>query len=102
MFNGDWKARLSKGIKANKKSQRAVSIAAGLGTGYVNSLLKEGKDPSLENLIKVCEAAGLSLNYVLLGLDMDPETEEIIQLASSSTPEKRKALLELLRGESRP
>lgn len=94
-----WKKRLIDGIEAKGKSQREVSLAAGKGPGYVNSFLKEGKDPTIENLIKVCEAAGLSLYYVLYGVEMSPETEEIIRLLEASES-KRKALLQILRDGS--
>lgn len=102
MNDQDWRTRLAAGIKANKLSQRKVSLAAGNAPGYVNSLIKDGKDPTMENLLRICEAAGLSFNYVVFGLDIDRETEEIIRLAKSSTPARRQALLELLRQDHQP
>lgn len=97
----DWKTRLEEGIKANGKSKRSVSLAAGMAPGYVHSILAEGKDPTVENLIKVCEAAGLSLYYVLYGVEMSPETEEIVRLLESSKS-KRAALLQILQENNSP
>lgn len=97
MLTEDWKARLDAGIKAKGKSKRGVSLAAGMAPGYVHSILNEGKDPTIDNLLKVCEAADLSLYYVLYGVQVDRETEEIIQLLKD--PSKRQGLLQLLKGQ---
>ena len=92
-----WKTRLRDGIKANGKSQREVSMAAGMGPGYVNSLLNENenKDPTVDHLIRVVDAAGLSLYYVLYGVKVDKETEEIIRRLQQS-PQARASILQLL------
>ena len=90
-----WKARLAAGIKKNGKSKREVSLAAGMGPGYVHSILKEGKDPTIDHLIKICAAAELSLYYVLIGVEASPETEEIVKLLEASKT-KRQGLVQLL------
>jgi hypothetical protein len=99
MSDESWKTRLADGIKANGKSKREVSLAAGMGPGYVHSILAEGKDPTVDNLLRVCEAAGISLYYVLYGVKMDPETEAIVRQLQSSSPAKRRGLLDFLRDE---
>lgn len=90
-----WKARLAAGMKKNGKSKREVSLAAGMGPGYVHSILKEGKDPTIDHLIKICEAADLSLYYVLIGIEASRETEEIVKLLEASKS-KRQGLVQLL------
>ncbi|BEV47316.1 helix-turn-helix transcriptional regulator [Afipia carboxidovorans] len=97
-----WKDRLAAGIEAKGKSQREVSLAAGKGPGYVNSLINEGKDPTVDNLLRVCEAAGVSLYYVLYGVEMDREAEEIIRLLKMSSKAKREGLLQVLRDPQAP
>lgn len=99
MAKEDWRSRLKRGIEAKGKSQRAVSLSAGMGPGYVNSLIKEMKDPTIDHLIKICEAAELSLYYVLLGVEMEPETEQIVLLLEKSSPRRRRGLLDALRDE---
>ena len=49
---GTWKNRLQEAIRSSGKSQRDISLKAGMGPGYVNSLFKESKDPTVENLHK--------------------------------------------------
>ncbi len=97
-----WRTRLKAGIEAQWKSQREVSLAAGMGSGYVNSLFNEDKDPTVDHLLKVCEAAGLSLYYVLYGVDIDREAEEIIRLLKSSSEGKRAGVLQILRDAQTP
>ena len=96
MGNDDWRARLQKAIDDSGMSYRAVSLAANKGPGYIHSILSEGKDPSVNNLIAVCEVVGVSLSHVLYGFDISPETEEILTLLQED-PGARPALLALLR-----
>lgn len=100
-MSGNWKTRLEEAIRANGKTKRGVSLAAGMAPGYVHSIMKEGKDPTIDNLIKVCNAAGVSLYFVLYGVEMSPETEEIIKLLESSKA-KRQGLLQILREKAGP
>lgn len=102
MDDGGWRHRLRAAVDGAGKSQRAVSLAAGLGPGYVNSLFNEEKDPTIQNLIKVCRALGVSLSYVLYGYEMSGETEEILRLLQDADAEERDAFLKLLRSRRRP
>lgn len=97
-----WRGRLRSAVEASGKSQRAISIAAGLGPGYVNSLFKEGKDPTIENLIKVCEVVGASLSFVLYGIEMSRQTEETLRLLQAAPEDEREAWLALLRRRHGP
>jgi transcriptional regulator with XRE-family HTH domain len=99
MKDEGWKKRLADGIEAKGLSQREVSLAAGKGPGYVNSLLNEGKDPTINNLLVVCKAAGLSLYSVLYGIEMSRETEEIVRKLEMSSEAKRRGLLQILQDE---
>ncbi len=74
----DIRHRLECEIEKSGKSKRAVSIDAGLGKGYLFSITNEGKDPSVVNLAKICDALDISLAYVLFGLEISPETEALM------------------------
>lgn len=87
--------RLEAGLAARGLSRRQASLAAGLGPGYVHSILREGKEPTVTSLARVCAAAGLSLSYVLLGLEISPQTERLMQRLEAQ-PDKRDSLLNLL------
>lgn len=79
------------------KSKREVSLAAGKGPGYLHSILKEGKDPGIENLIAICEKIDVSVIYVLYGMRITPQEEQLLT-AIRDNPEKRKAIFSLLLG----
>ena len=68
-----WRARLVEAIEHSGKSARAISTEAGLGPGYVHSIIKEGKDPTVERLLSVCDAVPVSLIYVMYGVDAEPD-----------------------------
>ncbi len=97
MLKDAWRGRLAAALEQSGKSKREVSIAAGMGAGYVHSLLGEGKDPTVQNLIKVCEVIGVSLSFVLYGYELTAENEEILRLLKAATPGERKGLLQILR-----
>ena len=101
MNDNAWKKRLVEAIEAKGSSLRSVSLAAGKGPGYIHSLLAEGKDPSITNLLMVCDAAAISGAYVLFGLEADTETQELIRKMQSQ-PGKRDAILKLLDADAQP
>lgn len=96
-----WRDRLAAAIKRSGKSMRAVSISAGNAPGYVHSVLKGGKDPTIDNLLSVCREADVSLLRVLYGFDVTPETEEVLRLLELR-PGARSGILQILREESAP
>ena len=94
-----WRERLAEAVEASGKSKREVSIASGAGPGYLHSLLKEGKDPSIENLSRVCDALGVSLTRVLYGIDVSPATERLMRAAEASE-KTRDHLLAILEAQT--
>lgn len=95
-----WKVRLEAAIKDCGMSQREISLAAGLGPGYVHSIFAEGKDPTVGNLLKVCRAARVSIYRVLGGFEMTLEEEEFLKLLLlSDDAVKQSVLLLLQRGQ---
>lgn len=95
-----WRKRLAFAIEASGKSKREISLAAGLGAGYVHSILSEGKDPTIERLLKVCGATGVSLTHVIYGFNVSPEDEEFLRLISEAPEQERLAVLALLRSRN--
>ncbi len=67
------KGRLRTRLDTQGLSLRAASIRAGLAKGYLHSILKEGREPTVQNLAKVCAANDISLAYVLLGFEVSSE-----------------------------
>lgn len=97
--NQTWRDRLSDALAEKGLSRRAISIAAGLGPGAIHSWLKDGKDPNLENIMAVCQAAGISLSFVTHGYYMSSETEELLRLLEAH-PQSRDGILQILRSQA--
>jgi len=100
MSNGDWKQRLEAAVEASGKSRRAISLAAGMGPGYVHSLLKEGKEPTIGSLIAICREIGVSAAHILLGFDISAQDEEALTLLAQVPEDKRPMVLAILRSFS--
>jgi transcriptional regulator with XRE-family HTH domain len=96
-MNQEWRNRLASFLEDRKLSKREVSLAAGMGPGYIHSILKEGKDPGVESLIKVCDTLGITLSWLLYGFDIGPEDERLLQQIQNADPQSKEALLTLLR-----
>lgn len=97
MAGDDWRDRLAAALKVSGKSMREVSLAAGKAPGYVYSILEEGKDPTIHNLMKVADEIGASLSFILYGFDLTGEDEEILRLLKASSEREREGLLQMLR-----
>lgn len=93
-----WRGRLYAGLKERDLSMRAASLGAKLGPGVVNSWFKDGKDPSMSNLLAVCEFAGISAAYVLFGFEINEKTAEMLRLIEEH-PERRDGILQLLQAK---
>lgn len=98
MSETDWRQRLEAAISKSDMSMRQVSLKADCGPGYVHSILKDGKDPSIDRLQKVGEVLGLTVSYILYGIDVSPETAEVVRLLEMH-PRKRQGILAILRDE---
>lgn len=90
------RARLAEILKKKELSMRSVSLEAGLGQSYLSGILKEGKEPTVPKLMAICDALGVSLLYVLHGVEISKQAEELIALLDEK-PERRDAALQLLR-----
>ena len=101
MENTSWRGRLAEAIAASGMSKRAVSLAANAGAGYVHSILSEGKDPTIEKLMAVCEVVHASPTFILYGVDVRPEDAELLS-AMREDPGTRDAGLQLLRHRKVP
>lgn len=51
-----WRGAILQAIQSSGKTMRSVSSDAGLGKGYVHSVLIGGKEPTLDRFLSVCAA----------------------------------------------
>lgn len=99
MVDSSWRARLKQAVEGSDKSKRAISMASGNGPGYVHSILNEGKEPTIENLMSVCEAIPASPVYVIFGVRIKSDDLEILK-ALEGNPESRAGILSILRAKA--
>lgn len=97
MSNDAWRQRLATAVDGSGKSMRAISLAAGMGPGYLHSVIKEGKEPTISSLIAICREIGASLGYILLGQDVSSLDEEFLTLITNASEPQKRAILEILR-----
>lgn len=95
MAKSEWRDRLIEAVNADGRSMQDISLAAGLSHGYVHGILKDGKEPTLDRFLRICSEVGISYSQALMGADMTPEAERLLELASKS-PEKAAQLVALL------
>lgn len=67
----NWKTRLLKAVDEDPRSDRAISMAIGLGVNTVNELRNTDKSPSIEKVMKLSEELGVSLAYLFWGAEDD-------------------------------
>lgn len=95
-----WRNRLDDAVKASGRSRRAISLAAGFAENYLIMVIDKGRNPSVENLVDLCSAIGVSPVWVILGHDITPEDERIVR-ALQDNPQLRSVILAALSGESK-
>jgi transcriptional regulator with XRE-family HTH domain len=92
-----WRQRLESALVEKERSKREVSLAADLGPGYVHSILKEGKDPTVDNLMKVAAALGVSPIWLIFGIEVSQDADDLLALWGRAQPETRQGILSILR-----
>lgn len=98
MSDETWRDRLGAALTEKGLSMRKVSLDSDLGAGYVFSILKEGKEPTIENLVRVCDVVGVPLGRIIFGDGASAERDELLALFSRANPMTRRGILEVLRG----
>jgi len=95
MSDESWRIRLRAAIADSGKSMRAISLAASLSPGYVHSIMEDGKEPTIDKLLAVCDAIPVSAIRILLGVDALPDDVAILR-ALHENPDKRQGILAIL------
>ena len=100
MVDNSWRNRLEAALEKSDRSARSVSLAIGRAPGYINTLLREDKQPSLSNLVSLCDELKISVLWLLYGVEMDDESEEMLKIFSNLSEDGRKDFLKLVRSLS--
>lgn len=92
-----WKDRLLEAIDADDRSDRAISLSAGLGVNFVNELRNTSKEPSLQKVLKLAAELDLSLSYLFIGYELTKDDEDLLFVLRSLPAEAKAGLLTALR-----
>lgn len=92
-----WHSRLIEAIERDSRGYFGISQAAGLSRNYVQQLVKYGKEPGAEKLVRILNALGTDASlYIILGVEMTPENAKALAAFSAMTKPQRDALLPFL------
>lgn len=94
-----WRDRLDAAIQRDGRKYRAVSRAAGLNDAYVWELFNKGKEPGIGPLQAICDVLGVSVSFILEGIELTPESERLLRSFARMTPEQQIAFLAYLESQ---
>ncbi|WP_137389205.1 helix-turn-helix domain-containing protein [Rhodoligotrophos defluvii] len=92
-----WRDRLEEALRRAGRSKRSVSLAAGCGPGYLHDVLNAGKEPTIDRLLRIADVIGVSVSWIIYGIELDKSGEELLRLYSGMSAKQRKAFLDLAR-----
>lgn len=95
-----WRQRLKAVIEQSGRSQGDIAVSCGLSRGYFTNILRDGKEPTIGNLIAISQELGISLSKILYGYEVSPETEEILQIIENN-PDLRDGILKILKTQAK-
>lgn len=90
-----WRTRLQAALDASGKSKRSVSLAADCAAGYLHDILAVGKEPTIDRLLRIADVLGVSLSWLLYGIELGHQEERLLRLYSKLSPRQRQAILDL-------
>lgn len=87
--------RLLEAVENSGLARREIARRAGVGPGYLTSLLREKKEPGIDRLSRICNVVGVSVAWVMHGYDISPSTEKIMARLQGH-PDKHDGILKIL------
>jgi transcriptional regulator with XRE-family HTH domain len=91
-----WRNRLLEAVDRDGRSDRSISLEAGLGPNFLNQLRNEAKEPGIEKIAALAKELGISVYYLFTGLEASEEDDQFLRLYLTSPHAERLALRALL------
>lgn len=89
-----WFDRLLEAIRRDGRDMKAISAAARLGENYVQQMVKEGKKPKLNTLVRLLQALGRADTlYIITGTEFTPADRQLLEVASQLDDDGKRALI---------
>jgi transcriptional regulator with XRE-family HTH domain len=93
-----WRERLQQAYTATGESMRAISLRAGISHNYLYTILVKGQEPSITSMMKLADALGVTLSWLLYGIEIGAQEERLLRLYSQLPERQRQAILDLAGG----
>lgn len=93
-----WRKRLVRAIEADGRDMKAISLAAKCGPNYVQQIVKNGKAPGADRLVRLLQVLGRPASLqIILGAEMTPDDEALVEVVSTLAPEQKETALAFFR-----
>lgn len=93
-----WRIRLLAAIDADRRSDNAISEETdGVGRNFVGQFRNDRKMPGVDNFLALCDALNVSPIYIITGLNITSDDQEMIRIYSRLRDEPRAHFLRFLR-----
>lgn len=93
-----WRERLVRAIEQDGRDMKAISLAAKCGPNYVQQIVKDGKAPGADRLVKLLQVLGRPASLqIILGAEMTPADEALVESVSTLAPDQKEAALAFFR-----
>lgn len=93
-----WRARLVEAIEQDGRDMKAISLAAKCGPNYVQQIVKDGKAPGADRLVRLLQVLGRPASlHIILGAELTPDDEALVQIVSRLSPEQKETALAFFR-----
>ncbi len=92
-----WIDRLWRVIDADRRSLRAISVAADLGVNYLSQTRSRGTHPVTDKLASILDVLGPEAAlYVMTGLEMSAEDQAFLHLLAGYDADQKQAVRQLI------
>lgn len=82
-------------IERDGRSDRVICAAIGRSGSYLNGILRGGKEPGIESMVRLAETLNISLSWLMFGIELDGDAEKLLRLFTSLSATRRKSFLQM-------
>ena len=89
-----WFDRLIEAVKRDGRDMKAISKAAKLGENYVQQMVKDGKKPKINTLVRLLQALGRADTlYIITGTEFSAADHHLLEVAAQLDDAGKQALI---------
>jgi transcriptional regulator with XRE-family HTH domain len=92
-----WRERLRQAAENDGRSMREISLEADLAHNYLYTILKKGKTPGIDSLMRILRVLDISLAEIVEGYQLDRDSRAILRIWGELSPDERGHMEGLLR-----